>query len=365
MVILDAHGEELLETYKQHLPTFQRLDQIVTERLSQALREQGLYVTAVEHRIKTEKSLIGKLELKGAKYHTLHDITDILGVRIITFYTDEVDKVAAIVKQLFEVDWNDSVDKRKAHELTSFGYTSLHYICRLPKKLAQDPDFPDLDKFRFEVQMRTALQHAWSTIEHDIGYKTAVHLPSEYRRQFSRLAGLLELADDEFSRLRKNMTDYSRKVQTLVKSGKLGEVPLNRDTFRDYLQLNPFDRLNQRIAAVNQAEIFPAPLMPYLRVLEMLHMETLGDVDNFISENTEDAFQLALSQLAITDLDILSETIGVQNLCIVCILKQGGGRPGLRQFYDIINGERDSNDILADAMLQQALTLPFMNEKKV
>ena len=73
--------------------------------------------------------------------------------------------------------------------------------------------------------MRTILQHAWSAMEHDIGYKASVQLPPEYLRQFSRLAGMLELADDEFSRIRTMMSRYSREVQNLVASGRLDKVP--------------------------------------------------------------------------------------------------------------------------------------------
>jgi hypothetical protein len=205
------------------------------------------------------------------------------------------------------------------------------------------------------------LQHVWSAIEHDIGYKGAVKLPPEYRRQFSRLAGMLELADDEFSRLRTTMAEYRRQVQTLVKDGKLDDVPLSTDSFRSYLELHPFDRLNQRIAAVNQAELFPVSLMPYLPILETFRLQTLGDVQRFIDENSEDAYQLALSQLAVTDLDILSETIGLLYLSLVHVLKSGGGRAGLWFVYDTINGESESNMALADNMLEHAKTLKFMH----
>ena len=237
-----------MQQYKERRHIFERMDMLVFDKLRWTFQENGLYINSIEHRIKTEKSLRGKLELKGAKYKTLDDITDILGVRIITFYTDDVDKVAAIVKHVFDVDWRESVDKRKLHQLDSFGYNSLHYICRIPKSLISDYQMPELNEYRFEIQMRTALQHVWSTIEHDTGYKGDVRIPKEYRRQFSRLAGMLELIDDEFSRLRTTLTDYRRRIQSLVASGKLDEVPLDEASFRSYLSMKPFDQLNQRIA---------------------------------------------------------------------------------------------------------------------
>jgi ppGpp synthetase/RelA/SpoT-type nucleotidyltranferase len=352
-VQLDPHGEMLLRQYRELRPTLQQLADEACSLLRQALKEQGIYVTAIEHRVKTEKSLKGKLELKGAKYKSIDDVTDLVGLRVITFYTDDVDKVAVVAKGLFDIDWQESVDKRKLHQLDSFGYNSLHYICRLK---TGGP--------RFELQMRTALQHVWSTIEHDTGYKGDVKIPNEYLRQFSRMAGLLELADDEFSRLRTALTDYRRQTLALVKNGQLDDVPLSRETFRGYLDLKPFDRLNRRIAAVNQAEIYPVSMMSYLRVLESFGLETLGDVQRFIDENSDDAYQLALSQLAITDLDLLSSNTALQYLCLVYVLKHDGGRDGLKSLYDMINGENDANAMVADLMMEQAETLPFMQKTR-
>ncbi len=349
-VNLDAHGQELMRQYRELRPALEQLATQAYDQLRQALDEQGIYVTAIEHRVKTERSLAGKLELKGAKYKSIDDITDLVGLRIITFYTDEVDKVAVIAKRIFDIDWQDSVDKRKLHELDAFGYNSLHYICRLK---TGGP--------RFELQMRTALQHVWSTMTHDTGYKGDVKIPREYLRQFSRLAGMMELIDDEFSRLRLVLADYRRQIQSLVKSGKLDEVPLSAGTFRSFLDLQPFDRLNKRIAAINQAEIYPVPLMPFLPVLESFGFETIGDVQRFIDEHSEDAYQLTVSQLAITDLDILSSSTALQNLCLVRVLKQGGGHEGLKAVFDTINGETPANAMLADMILEQAATLPFMS----
>ena len=346
-VQLSPHAEEILSAYHEKLPILQRLAQKTYDQLNEVLRAQGVEINSIEHRVKTEKSLRGKLEIKGGKYNTINDVTDLVGIRVITYYTDDVDKVAAIVKNLFKVDWENSVDKRKLHKLDSFGYNSLHYICHLRNEEGELKNIP------FEIQMRTALQHVWSAIEHDIGYKGAVKLPPEFRRQFSRLAGMMELADDEFSRLRTIMSDYRRMLQGLVKSGQLDEVPLSKESFRNYLELQPFMRLNKRIAAVNQAELFPAPFMSYLPLLEDFGFETLGDVQRFVDDNSDDAYQLALSDLAVTDLDILSDTVGLQNLCFVHVVKNGGGVKELKRVYDKIYGTHDDNTSLAEKTLQQ------------
>ena len=355
---LDLHGEMLMEQYRERLPLYQRLAEIVDEAVRKALKEQHVTVTVMEHRVKTENSLAGKLELKGAKYHTLDDVTDIVGMRIVTFYSADVDKVAAIINELFVVDWNNSVDKRKLHRLDSFGYNSLHYICRLRESSGTDDEPDGLYQLPFEIQMRTALQHVWSTLDHDTAYKDGgVKIPNEYQRQFNRLAGMLELIDEEFSRLRNVLTDYRRQMLALEASGQLDEVDLNSDTFRRYLDMHPFARLNERIAAINQAELYPVPLMPFLRVFQKLGLETLGDVNRLIDEHSDDAYRLAAAQLGATDLDILSENIGPQNLCYVYVLKQGGGLKELSQLLDWIKGPDEGNVTLAKDLLEQRQAL--------
>ena len=348
---LDPHCEAILEEYQSNLPRFREVEQTVKQKLSDTFREAGLLVAAIESRVKAYDSLAGKLELKGQKYKSLADITDILGLRVITFYIDDVDKVASAVEKLFEIDWENTIDKRKIHEIDSFGYLSLHYICSVP-------GFP----YRFEIQMRTLLQHAWANMDHDTGYKSGVEIPKRYLRNMSRLAGMLELVDDEFSKIRIELTDYRRKVQSLVRSGNLDEVPLDGDTFRSYLELEPFSQLNKRIAAMNQAEIQDVSILPYLAVFKGIGLKTLGDIATVIKEYSEGAYQIACYQIGLTDLDIISSSIGPQDLCIAYILKNGGGKAGIKHMFDLLNGESESNDMMAEMLLEQSKGLPFMNK---
>ena len=358
---LDQHGNVLMEQYHERVSVYERLARLADEALRHALDAQHMQVTTIEHRVKTADSLAGKLELKGAKYHSLNDVTDIVGFRVVTFYSADVDKVAVIVSETFNVDRDNSVDKRKLHRLDSFGYNSLHYICSLPKTIVDDPEQPLLNELRFEIQMRTALQHVWSTLDHDTGYKGNVKIPREYLRQFNRLAGMLELIDEEFSRLRTILTDYRRQMLALEASGHLDQVDLNANSFRHYLDLHPFIRLNQRIAAINQAELYPVPLMPFLRVFEKLGLETLGDVNRLIDECSDDAYRLAAMQVGTTDLDILSESIGPQNLCYVYVLKKGGGLMGLSQVIEWLRGPDPENIALAKELIKMSQTFTLIS----
>ncbi|MBQ2498694.1 MAG: hypothetical protein II523_01640 [Bacteroidales bacterium] len=351
---LDMHCEMILDEYRKKQPVFEKLRSIVTERLQQSLDENNIIVAGVDSRIKTEESLTGKLELKGYKYHSLDDITDILGLRVITFFSDDADVIAAIAEKLFEIDWDNTVDKRKMLEIDRFGYMSLHYICRLPKSLYDDPAMPELNKIRFEIQMRSTLQHVWASIQHDMGYKTDVEIPREYQRSMTRLAGILELADEQFSQIRKDITEYRRKVQSLVASGNFDEVPFNGDTFRSFIALDPFRRLVEKMANINHAEVYDDSLMPYFNVLLMLKMETIGDVVRMRKEYSDSAYQLALVQLAGTGLDILASSVALQNLCIVYILKKGFGEAGLVSMFDTLYGKNDYNVQSAERIFKQA-----------
>ena len=175
-------------------------------------------VHSVTGRTKDEESLRKKLSRPGEKYATLSDVTDICGVRIVTYFAEEVDKVAALIEKEFDIDRRNSVDKRKALDPDRFGYLSVHYIAKFNASRLELGEYAAYKECVAEIQIRSILQHAWAEIEHDLGYKSEAGVPRDLQRQFSRLAGLLEIADDGFTSLRKDLTDYSQSVSGKIKN---------------------------------------------------------------------------------------------------------------------------------------------------
>ena len=345
---MDLHNQMLLEEYDKLLPELKVLKGIIDETIRSEIAHSHIFINSCSSRIKTRKSLEGKLELKGYKYKELANITDLVGARVVTYYASDIDRIASIAERVFKVDYENSIDKRKAHNIDQFGYMSLHYICYVPESLYSDPKHPNINKIPFELQMRTSLQDAWATIMHDTGYKNDIEVPKEQLRRLSRLSGILELADDEFSSIKFELEQYRKNVKQIVASGNFNDVELNVDSFNEYIEMKPFKELNDRIAGINNMDIQEVSFMPYFRVFKMYKFNTLGDIEKIRKDNQEDAYQFAVRLFAETDIDIVASTIGLMCLCVVSLLKLGSGVAGLSMLLKEVNGERPSNERLAN-----------------
>lgn len=203
--------EKLLAQYEARYPFYQALAARLQACLRALLERQPLHIHAVTGRAKARQSLADKLERGGGKYRALADVTDLCGIRVITYYEDEVDLVCACIRKNFQVDEANSVDKRKLLQANAFGYASLHLIVELPLARAAFACEGPGDTCKVEIQIRSLLQHAWAEIEHDLAYKQPARQSYAARRRFSRLAGLLEMADQEFERLRDSADERPKR----------------------------------------------------------------------------------------------------------------------------------------------------------
>jgi putative GTP pyrophosphokinase len=190
-----------------------RLERLIADLLA----AEGLRIHSISSRLRKLASIerkVGQSEAGAAptKYQRLSELTDLLGVRIITYFPDEVDRAASIITREFTIDEENSIDKRAVLDPDRFGYLSLHYVAELSPTRRALIEYQRFSVCCFEIQIRSLLQHAWAEIEHDLGYRTEAAIPREARRRFSRLAGLLEIADTEFAHLRDDLTRYEAEI---------------------------------------------------------------------------------------------------------------------------------------------------------
>jgi putative GTP pyrophosphokinase len=206
----------ILGEYDERAPLYAEFASAVHALLAACLDRRRIKVHSVSSRLKKRTSLAGKLAGAGYRYARIDDVTDIAGVRVVTYFADEVDNIARLIEEEFAVDWANSVDKRAMLEHDRFGYLSLHHVVGFLPATLGNAGYEKFSGMKAEIQTRSLLQHAWAAIEHDLGYKSALAVPREQRRKFSRFAGLLELADQEFMEIRRALTEYERTVSTRI-----------------------------------------------------------------------------------------------------------------------------------------------------
>src|SRR5215469_16243594 len=209
-----------------------RLQALIVDLLAEA----SLEVIQIEARTKAIDSFTEKISRKRVKYaNPLTEVTDLVGLRIITFYREDVTRVGEILKQEFQIDATNSVDKAAALDPDRFGYTSVHYVVTLSPDRRKLAEWKPYAGFRAEIQVRTALQHAWSAVNHKLDYKSPTEVPRELRRRLFRLSALFELADEQFSELRDARARIASEYAQDVRGGQLN-IPLEQASITAYLQ---------------------------------------------------------------------------------------------------------------------------------
>ncbi len=275
---------QILDEFDISEPVFKNLGTRLRDLLNQLVQAADVEVHTIEMRCKSRDSLRGKLARVPDRYSSLNEITDLVGLRVITHYTSDVDAVAEIIESQFEIDWENSIDKRAVLKPDQFGYLSLHFVASLSDQRSTLPENQPFAGLRFEVQIRTVLQHAWAEIEHDLGYKSTAAVPAVVRRRFSRLAGLLELADEEFLRLRKDLKEYQDKVAEGVKD-RPADVPIDDESLaalmEDSMMLELTQEIGRRTGMLLLEEEFgtyPPIKLDFARRLRHLGLQSIQDV---------------------------------------------------------------------------------------
>ncbi|MEF2278045.1 GTP pyrophosphokinase family protein [Deinococcus sp. YIM 134068] len=287
-------SEALVGAYRDALPEYERLRDAAVDHTTRLLAEAGLNIHHVTGRVKRPSSLADKLRRKPGRYASLADVTDLVAVRVITYFESDVGAVARLIEDHHTVDWDHSIDKSKMHDPDRFGYMGVHYVVTAGPEV---PEFAPLlgalpqtlpgaqPEARFEVQIRSILQHAWAEIEHDLGYKNRDAVPREVRRRFYRLAGLLEMADEEFMALHRLTQDYAATLPARIEANPDG-VHIDAQSVTHLLGTSPVRDLDLAVATALRVPLLEGwsdPERPQ-RLASLLHYVGVHSVGLLLKE---------------------------------------------------------------------------------
>lgn len=242
----------------------------VEAKMNALLEGSHVPVQFVSARVKSGESLRRKVARPDKTYRSLWDVTDLIGLRVATYFEDAIEDVARLVEEHFQVDFTHSTDKLRFGDHGRFGYRSVHYVCAL------EPEHAPHESFRFEIQIRTVLQHAWAEVEHDLGYKANDPIPEQIRRRFSRIASLLEIADQEFVSIKTDLAQARDAVRNRVD----GDVPTDAISVESLSRSELIASLDLRIAQALQKPLQGESFYPdYLaRMLRLAGLKSTEQV---------------------------------------------------------------------------------------
>ena len=231
-------------TYESYKPIFSEIVTNVESKLRKTLclASNPTY----KSRVKSFNSYYRKvLRLKGeeAEKSNFIELTDMMGIRVICAFLEDLSEVEHQIKSSFDV--REVEYKGAQQSFREFGYESVHVLVAIPADcMPKKCDLPLPKSLVCEIQIRTILQDAWAEVEHELIYKsefTPFDLP--LRRKLASMNASLSLADIIFQEIR----DYQKKLQ--------GEVEARRAAFYEKADELTFSSNGKKIESLEPKSI--------------------------------------------------------------------------------------------------------------
>lgn len=222
-----GHDAGAVNRYRAMLPNLENYRLALEGLITTLLASEEVKVQKIESRCKSVDGFEEKVKRKDYS-QPFEQMTDMTALRVIVFFSDDVDAAISVMTREFEIDKFNTVDKRLIEEPDRFGYRSYHAVVSLDARRTQLSEWKPYVGLKAEVQIRTVLEHAWATIDHDLFYKgkPSVKSPEGVRRRFVSLMAQLEGIDEAFTNLRDQM-DQAAVIQegavVEIESGPLGD----------------------------------------------------------------------------------------------------------------------------------------------
>lgn len=164
----------------------------------------------VEHmksRLKTEKSIIDKLNKKGYEITTKNMIShvhDIIGIRIVCSFLDDVYDIVDIIKSSKQFKIKEEKDYIKNPKTT--GYMSYHLIVLVPIYLNET-----VEHVEAEIQIRTSAMDFWASIDHKVQYKFPSEIPEEVKKEMYNCSLDIRKLDEKMQQLNEFVNKYNKE----------------------------------------------------------------------------------------------------------------------------------------------------------
>lgn len=202
------------------------VDKRLVNEINRGLDKSGIYYRSFA-RMKSPDSLAAKLQRKEEKYKKENTrLQDIVGIRIILYFEDDVEICKNMIERMFDVRGEDcQID---ALEISEFKPERLNLVCTLPEEYVRSFQERIWNDYRidktFELQIRTIFSEGWHEVEHDIRYKHDEEWKAReyysFNRELNGIKATLEVCDHVIVHTIDKLTYYcykNRKIEEMLR----------------------------------------------------------------------------------------------------------------------------------------------------
>lgn len=152
-------------------------------------------------RLKEYDSVCKKLEKKGLDFDfaiAQEKINDLIGVRAVCAYVDDIYRVADLIEKQKDI----KIIKKKDYirEPKKSGYQSLHLILEVAIAFQNETQW-----IKIELQLRTAAMDYWANLDHQLRYKRGRKEAQVIDEELQQCAAVISSLDQKMLKIRKKI----------------------------------------------------------------------------------------------------------------------------------------------------------------
>ena len=292
---------ELSINYVEKLSLYEEYSSRIRNLVEDLVERDDIEVCGIDGWAKAPAELVKNLDAhySSENFGMLGSISDLVTVRVLLRFPEDVRKVEEIICSEFNVDFGQSVTSGGLEDPFRFGYPAVLYSLTLSESRASLREWQKYKDLPFRLELRTVLQEAWATIYPRVNMSVDSVSEKKFKRKLLRLAALLEEADEGFLSLWEQMKDASVLVppqSAPVETARDASVDAERTYSEDELYAffnesdNTLNKWNSSAIKAGFPIFVPSP--NYLResfqymykIFRAAGVDTISEVQHFLEE---------------------------------------------------------------------------------
>jgi ppGpp synthetase/RelA/SpoT-type nucleotidyltranferase len=295
--------DELSINYVEKLSLYEEYSSRIRNLVEDLVERDDIEICGIDGWAKAPAELVKSLNTHYSA-EGLDSISDLVTVRVLLRFPEDVQKVEEIIRSEFNVDFDRSVTSSGLEDPFRFGYPAVLYTLALSESRSSLREWQKYKGLSFRLELRTVLQEAWATISPRVNLSVDSISEKKLKRKLVRLAALLEEADEGFLSLWEEVKDVAVLVPPPPASADEPQRSVSVAAERTYSEDELYEFFYEIDSALNKWSStaikagFPifVPSPNYLKesfqylykIFRAAGIDTISEVQRFLAELDDD-----------------------------------------------------------------------------